>query len=829
MDRFSRRQILLSGTASLGLFHARNVAAQPLSSNVLTLLLVVSGKPGEVDISIVKKFLDRLLPIGVVPRERADGPSANWDAVAPYTGLIELVAPVSEPSAGSRYAQMRDADGARRFLDRLQPGLVPSAAILTHGSADGLDIPAYRASGFRVAIALGDQPETKVSPVGRGQILIEGGQMLDPGRDLVSQLRGQLQLNEVAVAVLPLDASTDGLSDRAEALADWPASEARSGTVVMLRPMDHLLQSSQTVEQNLAVVIDGSDAFEASRAFSERLAELDVPVSLVVPDMGRAGSEDCLRVPEDDGPLAPKDTPSRTRCLFVEGDASVSMRSSSDIVLHHGNEGQGVTGLRDDARLHVSTLPWRDALEPVTPLVDTVAVISRDDISTAQKRREIERALLDASFGDARLWKLTEWADHIVAPDILLERYRAARLRNMKSTQSKLEPGEAEVFLSDAETAWAYIAENSFNRTGHVIPTLGTIPTRVPNQNATLWDVGSNIFGILSASGLGLIDETERNDRIAQIVANIPVISIGGLRLPSSVFDVYQLTVQRAGFDVCDLGRLLLALDQAVAEGALSPETVESLWASWDVAETIRDGRLHSFRRGAWEDITVSHCTDYIRPAFLRRGLAVANILEPAQPGTSEADRDLAILSAAAHAGPIGTEPALLSLVEGEDGGSEISWLLARVLHDAQISWFEDGNGLRAVSETPLDRAPWFTYEGLALDQRGDDAWTVNSIDPDPDYRTTEFRRDARVIGAKTAYLWRAVAADDFSDQLVTLVRENCRSEGAGFSVGLYAQSRQPMAGYFDINTNGIILSAIRKTLDDQRRLDASLASPGLD
>jgi hypothetical protein len=307
------------------------------------------------------------------------------------------------------------------------------------------------------------------------------------------------------------------------------------------------------------------------------------------------------------------------------------------------------------------------------------------------------------------------------------------------------------------------------------------------------------------------------------IVANIPVITIGGLRLPPSVFDVYQLTVQRAGFDVCDLGRFLLALDQAVAEDALDAGVVEELWGSWDVADTITDGRLHSYRRGAWEDITVSHCTDYIRPAFLRRGLDVANIVAPRHPETSETDHDLAILWAAANAGPIGTEPALLNLVEGDGEGSAVSWLLARVLHDAQATWFEAGNGLRSVSETPLDRAPWFTYQGLALDQPGEEAWTVNSIDPDPAFQTPEFRRDAEVIGAKTAYLWRALVPDELSEQLVSLVRETCRTEGEGFAVGVYATSRQPMPGYFDINTNGIILSAIRKTLDDQREGGASL------
>lgn len=823
MHRFSRRQILLSGTASLGLFGARNVAAQPTSSNVLTLLLVVSGRPEEVEISAVREFLDRLLPIGIVPRDRTGGPSANWDVVAPYAGLVELVAPISDQPGGSRYAQMRDADDARRFLDGLELGPVPATGMLTDGRAEGVDIPAYRASGFRVMIALGDGSETRVGSVGRGQMLIDGGQMLDPGRDLVAQVRALFGTNGVAVAVLPIEPTVGGISGRVDALADWLASEARSGAIVMLRPMDHLLQSDQPVEQNLAVVIDAADAFETARAFADRLADLDVPSSLVVNDGALSGLADCFRVAPDDDPQTPKDTPGPTRCLFLETGALVPLRSSSDIVLRQATEGSSGTGLRGDARLHVATLPWRDALDPASPLVDTVAVLNRDDISSPQKQREIESALLDASFGDARLWPLTEWADHIVAPDILLERYRAARQRSMNTAPRALEPEETEAFLLDAETAWAYIAQNSFNRTGHAIPTLGTIPIRVPNQNATLWDVGSQIFGILSAAGLGLIDATERNDRIAKIVANIPLITIGGLRLPPAVFDVYQLTVQRVGFDVCDLGRFLLALDQAVAEGALQSEAVEDLWELWDVAETIRGGRLHSYRRGAWEDITVSHCTDYILPAFLRRGLSVTNIVPSARPGTSVADHDLAILSAAANAGPIGTEPSLLNLVEGAGDGSEVSWLLARLLHDAQATWFEAGNGLRSVSETPLDRAPWFTYQGLALEKRGDDAWTVNSIDPDPAFQTPEFRRDADVIGAKSAYLWRALVADDLSDRLVDLVRENCRTEGAGFSVGLYARSRQPMAGYFDINTNGIILSAIRRTLVNQRKGDGSL------
>jgi hypothetical protein len=76
-------------------------------------------------------------------------------------------------------------------------------------------------------------------------------------------------------------------------------------------------------------------------------------------------------------------------------------------------------------------------------------------------------------------------------------------------------------------------------------------------------------------------------------------------------------------------------------------------------------------------------------------------------------------------------------------------------------------------------------------------------------YQTEEFRRRALLIGSKSAYLWKANYPHPYSDRLVGVVRDRCRHDEHGFAVGVFVSSLESMGNYYDVNTNGVILSAI--------------------
>lgn len=74
-------------------------------------------------------------------------------------------------------------------------------------------------------------------------------------------------------------------------------------------------------------------------------------------------------------------------------------------------------------------------------------------------------------------------------------------------------------------------------------------------------------------------------------------------------------------------------------------------------------------------------------------------------------------------------------------------------MFDAQLGWFKATGLMRAVSEIPIDRAPWFLYSGLRLDIEGPDAWVVGTITE----TTASLGGASGIVSSKAAYLWKAV------------------------------------------------------------------------
>jgi hypothetical protein len=164
--------------------------------------------------------------------------------------------------------------------------------------------------------------------------------------------------------------------------------------------------------------------------------------------------------------------------------------------------------------------------------------------------------------------------------------------------------------------------------------------------------------------------------------------------------------------------------------------------------------------------------------------------------------------------GPYGAEPLLLEAVEM--GLSDPSAFLADVLFGAQHRAHRETGVLYCVSEAPLDRPPWFTYQGLDVTST-EARWAVSGPTTDPRNRTEAFARGMLLINSKAAYLWAAARPSAFSALLVDAVQE-CRNPGLpGFSPGIFAATGQPMGGYTDVNTNGVILQAIAFILRGHR------------
>jgi hypothetical protein len=142
--------------------------------------------------------------------------------------------------------------------------------------------------------------------------------------------------------------------------------------------------------------------------------------------------------------------------------------------------------------------------------------------------------------------------------------------------------------------------------------------------------------------------------------------------------------------------------------------------------------------------------------------------------------------------------------------------LISRLLFTAQASAHQATGRLFCVSEAPLDRDPWFSYQGFQLGVKTD-PWIVDARSDAAAYQTEEFREAVRLISSKGAYAWAAVRPHAYSRKLLAAVREAARIPDFGFATGIYVGSGRPTQNYSDTNTNAVILESIAYMLTGRK------------
>ena len=233
------------------------------------------------------------------------------------------------------------------------------------------------------------------------------------------------------------------------------------------------------------------------------------------------------------------------------------------------------------------------------------------------------------------------------------------------------------------------------------------------------------------------------------------------------------------------------------------------------------DNRLHSFRHGAFEDVHGSNYAHYVARGFRAWGFTVAPVY-PVSPQVKATDAEMRLVYEVADRGPVGTEPHVLEAIEL--GFSDAARTIADMLYTAQMRAYVEDGAIMCVSEGPLNRDPWFTYQGYQIGAE-QDPWTVETIDNLAEYKTASFRQANRMVSSKGAFLWSAVRPQAYSRVLLSYVRERARIADLGYASGIFDNTGQQTSNYSDVNTNGIILSAIAYILGGRTPLVATAIS----
>ena len=373
---------------------------------------------------------------------------------------------------------------------------------------------------------------------------------------------------------------------------------------------------------------------------------------------------------------------------------------------------------------------------------------------------------------------------------------------------AKLTPQIAADLREDAAQAWKFFERKGNGQTGLSAPNIW--PDGEGGFGSydivTMWDVGSTILATLSARSIELIDDATFEKRISGILDFIKraTYTRKGLKVPNFRSDIATAKSVEDGYDTTDTGRLFIAL-RILDDATNKRFDAASLFKGWTLDKTVIDGVMNDLKGGKFYPARSNIYRYYVSRGYDFWSIEHAAAYTGAAPDKNEATRK-AFLKELSAIGPIATEPSLIEIVEV--GPSPYATVIADVLEKRQKERHKATGKLTSVSETPIDREPWFTYQGLDLTRKGEAAWTVYSYQTDKRWNTPSFAPDNRVINTKAAFLWFATRPSDYSEKLWKLVRNDARANDFGFHPGVFEKTGKPPSN-IDLNTNATILESI--------------------
>lgn len=851
----NRRSFLL-GSASVLCSLPVAAKAQLVAFQTRLTCVVVTDVSAETSIqhliTLFDVFFDKAVPFTcVVDPFTAEGtaiePGHDLSLLLSGYGLqgsdMEIATFLPDLPNQSEYFQSRSARDANEILrnmlkkqrnPRNQQTLLRTVAYPHVASPE--EPTGIRSAGVTTALALPDQDAPVTSEHWpNGVVRVFGGSMVDLARYTTG---GLSEPEDATQSVLYLsakrmaDLTQDELAARASVFADDLLRSELAGRNSVQRVSDIVFRDDYGFKRLLAVHLvrppaDDVVAMDLIDAFRSELSAHGIHASLgdlaghtppraqetywLPADKPQAPAGDATRQPDlptvlYDAVSGPKSRPDVPEQTVLPGHA-LSFLDLND----------GTPGLDKDAVLWLPCLDVATA-DTAVKLVDyldhtndVVLSIRADALTLPYARNALKSQLLAlARSGINRIVPVSEFGQEIVPHGAELDRQRrtVAMRPRTQNRPTRLTGSERNTLLEDAKIAWTYFEQNTIEATGLCPATVNFSPRDGrKHPTVTMWDVGSHINALVAASQLGLISQKGFDRNISQILTQVRGRSSQGRLLPQGWLRVDRQKWGNRNFDGSDAGRLLASFENLRRFAKLGDRLGE-LVDTWDLDQIVVDGEVNSVTDGKLHSVFRSHSAHYSARAFRLWGTDVRSPYEVTE-GLSPHDGQMALLEAASWIGPLGAEPLLLEAME--IGMSEESAYLAEVLFAAQFEEFEESGRFMAVSEGPIDVAPWFTYQGLQLDATKR-TWALDTVGHDDKYMQPAFWRENLVISSKAAFLWAAYKPHDYSSQLLQHVRANARTK-RGFASSIFSRTGRVTENYTDLNTNAVILQSIARML----------------
>ena len=361
--------------------------------------------------------------------------------------------------------------------------------------------------------------------------------------------------------------------------------------------------------------------------------------------------------------------------------------------------------------------------------------------------------------------------------------------------------GDAERALAAA--AWRYIEAETQAGSGLV-----NAVARYPR--ATMWDVGSGLAALLSARGLGLIDDAALDRRLGPMLRTLREMPLYNGELPSREIDTVTgrpVDLQNhvgddgSGWSAIDLGRLALWLDLVRRHHPRWAEETRAVVARWQTRRLLHEGQLFgTLRTSNGEHHRQEGRLGY--EAYAATGLARWGLHAPAAldhlPADTAVVADVKVAIDPRNLPFLTSEPYMLAGLELGGVDSAFARQSATVYAAQRNRWLATGEAA-VFTEDALDRAPWFAYVSVVYQGRPFATTTSQgrALALDPTFST------------KAALAWYALRTDPYAAALrqPLVDRRAAFDSGRGLYAGTYADGRLNRS--LNVNTNGVALTAL--------------------
>ncbi len=821
------------------------VTPKPVRTLVVLTDIGVSTPPQALE-AVLSVCLAKGLPVHLVVQPNAAGlpvlapdhPVALFlrQTLLAFPGLTELVAYSPDLGRARGFQIARLAAQARSDLVRsIWPKGARDASLARLGTIacefveDPVSVAAVRSAGFRNVLAIADQPRRVIARMsGFGVLSLSGGVRTRLARaSLLSRYSGGGEQQILALSTAEFaDQSAADLAAGAARLAETllGAEIEQKVALPLVRDLQmridvsfrrylalHILHNHSTPEPGVLAFTEMLKAEGIGHSLGPPLASLETEDG--PPDAYWVGVPDPLAGPApkvDPGFTVVRAGTTKTWLAAQELPAGLTVTASRDPT--------AARGLDAGATLQLPLLAYFDGplrtgaslLPAIDDVEDGAVVISPAAVETVAMRSALLKIVLQVQgSGATEFLPLDHYARRVLPDDGLLPAFlrTEALLHSPAYPRAATQSAEIAELQRDAQIAWQYFDKATTTSTGLCASTLRFDGQFTSDYTfSTMWDIGSHVNALMAASELGLIDDADFTKRATAIIKTLTQASRGSLKLPPEELNTVTGRGTRR-FNSFDTGRLLLSLHR-LRNFKVPISGIEDMVRSWDLARVVVDGRFHSIQGGKLVDDFRSHYTAYAVAGLRAWGIQAQTPIDAIAPDGS-ADAKMALLAEVANFGPIGAEPSLLHLLDaGDDFAARY---LGNVLLAAQHAHWAATGVAFAPSETPIDRSPWFTYQGLSLNAQSD-VWVVDADFANDRQRALDYRAGLRATSSKAAYLWRTVRNDAFAQDLLAKVRQNARTEH-GFKSAVYLTPGYAMSDYYDINTSGIILQSIAQIL----------------